>query len=72
MSPLVPPWGTFLRQWCALILVSPYPPSGSETGPLGTDQAGLLRSAEPIAGGQSGLHKEERGGLLTHGGGPHD
>lgn len=70
VSPPVPPWGTFLHQWCALILASPYPPSGSETGPLGTDQAGPLLSDEPTVEGQSGLHKEKRGGLLMHDGHP--
>lgn len=62
--PHLPPWGTFLHRWCAPILASPHPPSGSETGPLGTDQTGLHPSDEPTAGGQSELRKEKGGGLL--------
>ncbi len=55
----VPPWRTSLRQWCALILVSHYLPSGSETGRLCSDQVELLQSVGPTAAEESELQGRE-------------
>lgn len=60
----IPPLGTFLRQWCALILVFHRLPSGSETGRLGSDRADPLPSVGPTVAEQSELQGGKRDCLL--------